>query len=44
MTTKDGYSVIRWYGQHFFYIVVSDLAMNELDEFVMRWRQAAAER
>lgn len=44
VTTKDGYSVVRWRGQDFDYIVVSDLAMNELDEFVMRWRQAAAER
>ncbi|MFT3731088.1 MAG: anti-sigma factor [Hyphomicrobium sp.] len=42
--TKDGYSVIRWHGRDFDYTVVSDLAENELNEFVARWRQAAVDR
>lgn len=37
-TTKDGYFVIRWRGRDFDYTVVSDLAENELNEFVSRWR------
>ncbi|MBS0234079.1 MAG: anti-sigma factor [Proteobacteria bacterium] len=41
--TKDGYSVIRWHGRDFDYAVVSDLAENELNEFVTRWREAAGE-
>lgn len=44
VTTKDGYSVIRWHGSDFEYTVVSDLAENELNEFVTRWRNAATER
>ncbi|WP_045834512.1 anti-sigma factor [Hyphomicrobium sp. 99] len=40
-TTRDGYFVIRWQGRDFEYSVVSDLAENELDEFVNLWRQAA---
>lgn len=44
VTTKDGYSVIRWHGRDFDYTVVSDLAENELNEFVTRWREAAVER
>ncbi len=40
-TTLDGYSVIRWQGRDFDYTVVSDLAQNELDEFVNLWRQAS---
>ncbi|MBS0249936.1 MAG: anti-sigma factor [Proteobacteria bacterium] len=44
VTTKDGYSVIQWHGRDFNYTVVSDLAENELNEFVKRWREAAVER
>ncbi len=43
-STKDGYYVIRWHGRDFDYTVVSDLAENELNEFVARWREAALER
>lgn len=43
VTTKDGYSVIRWQGRDFDYTVVSDLAENELNEFVTRWRKATTE-
>lgn len=40
-TTNDGYFVIQWHGRDFDYTVVSDLAENELDEFVNLWRHAA---
>ncbi|RUP08298.1 anti-sigma factor [Hyphomicrobium sp.] len=40
-TTNDGYFVIQWRGRDFDYTVVSDLAENELDEFVNLWRHAA---
>lgn len=43
-TTRDGYSVIRWHGPDFDYAVVSDLAENELNEFVNRWRETATAR
>lgn len=39
--TKDGYSVLRWHGRDFDYTVVSDLAEDELGEFVARWREVA---
>ncbi len=39
--TRDGYFVIQWHGRDFDYTVVSDLAENELNEFVTCWRQAA---
>jgi anti-sigma factor RsiW len=42
--TRDGYFVIRWQGRDFEYFVVSDLAQNELDEFVAAWRAATPER
>ena len=41
-STKDGYFVIQWHGRDFDYTVVSDLAENELDEFVARWREAGS--
>jgi anti-sigma factor RsiW len=40
-TTNDGYAVIQWHGRDFDYTVVSDLAENELNEFVTRWREAS---
>jgi anti-sigma factor RsiW len=40
-TTNDGYAVIQWHGRDFDYSVVSDLAKDELDEFVTRWRKAS---
>lgn len=43
-TTKDGYFVIQWRGRDFDYTVVSDLAENELNEFVARWREGTADR
>ncbi|MFO1091293.1 MAG: anti-sigma factor [Hyphomicrobiales bacterium] len=36
--TKDGYSVFQWQGRDFDYTAVSDLAQDELSEFVHRWR------
>ncbi|MBY0561632.1 anti-sigma factor [Hyphomicrobium sp.] len=39
-TTKDGYSVIRWFGRDFEYFAVSDVPEPELREFVSRWREA----
>ncbi len=42
-STKDGYYVIQWHGRDFDYTVVSDLAQNELNDFVARWREAARE-
>lgn len=42
-STDDGYFVIQWQGRDFEYFVVSDLAENELNEFVARWREAALE-
>jgi anti-sigma factor RsiW len=42
--TRDGYSVIRWRGRDFDYFFVSDIAESELNEFVVRWRDAAIER
>lgn len=42
--TKDGYYVIRWNGRDFDYIVVSDMAETELNEFVNRWREASLDR
>jgi anti-sigma factor RsiW len=44
VTTKDGYFVIRWQGRDFDYTVVSDLAEDELDDFVARWREASTIR
>ncbi len=43
-TTKDGYFIIKWQGSDFDYVVVSDLAENELNEFVARWRQDASDQ
>ena len=43
-SAKDGYFVIQWHGRDFDYTVVSDLAENELNEFVARWREAAVNR
>lgn len=40
--TRDGYSVFRWDGRDFQYAAVSDLAENELEEFVARWRADAS--
>jgi anti-sigma factor RsiW len=42
-TTRDGYSVIGWRGRDFEYSVVSDLATDELNEFVAQWRQAVVD-
>jgi anti-sigma factor RsiW len=39
--TKDGYFVIQWHGRDFDYTVVSDLAEDELNEFVELWRKAS---
>ncbi len=39
--TRDGYSVIQWQGRDFDYAVVSDLARDELDHFVERWRNVS---
>ena len=41
-SSQDGYSVLRWAGRDFDYAAVSDLAENELKEFVTRWRSDAA--
>ncbi|MFA5957730.1 anti-sigma factor [Hyphomicrobium sp.] len=41
-STDDGYFVIQWQGRDFEYFVVSDLAEDELNEFVSRWREAAS--
>lgn len=43
-TTKDGYFIIKWQGRDFDYFAVSDLAENELNEFVARWRQDARDQ
>ena len=40
--SRDGYSVLRWNGHDFQYWAVSDVAQNELDEFVGRWRSQAS--
>jgi anti-sigma factor RsiW len=40
--SRDGYSVLRWNGHDFQYWAVSDVAQNELDEFVGRWRSEAS--
>ena len=40
--SRDGYSALRWNGQDFQYWAVSDVAPNELDEFVGRWRSLAS--
>ena len=40
--SRDGYSAVRWNGQDFQYWAVSDVAQNELDEFVGRWRSQAS--
>jgi anti-sigma factor RsiW len=41
--TRDGYSVIGWRGRDFDYFAVSDIAENELGEFVASWRNATAD-
>ena len=41
-TSRDGYSVLHWQGHDFRYWAVSDVAENELDEFVARWRSEAS--
>lgn len=44
VASNDGYSVIRWRGRDFDYVVVSDLAEDELNEFVQRWRDTVGGR
>jgi anti-sigma factor RsiW len=41
---RDGYAVTRWQGRDFDYFAVSDVAENELSEFVARWRETAGDR
>jgi anti-sigma factor RsiW len=41
--TRDGYSVMRWQSRDFDYFAVSDVAQSELSDFVVRWREAAAD-
>ena len=40
--TRDGYTLLTWPGRDFTYSAVSDVAPNELEEFVARWRAGAA--
>jgi anti-sigma factor RsiW len=44
VASQDGYAVIRWRGRDFDYVVVSDLAEDELNEFVQRWRDTVGGR
>lgn len=39
--SKDGYAVLTWQDAGFTYAAVSDVAREELEEFVDRWRTAA---
>jgi anti-sigma factor RsiW len=43
-STRDGYTVFSWCGQDFQYSAVSDIAENELTDFVTRWRAEALSR
>ena len=41
LETKDGYKVLTWQGTDFTYSAVSDIALDELQSFIERWRAAA---
>jgi anti-sigma factor RsiW len=41
-SSRDGYSILHWQGHDFQYWAVSDVAENELHEFVTRWRSEAS--
>ncbi len=41
LATQDGYSLITWQAQDFNYSAVSDLALDELQLFVIKWRAAS---
>ena len=41
LATKDGYKVLTWKGADFTYSAVSDVALEDLENFVERWRTAA---
>ena len=39
--TRDGYWVVEWRGRDFMYTAISDIGVNELDDFVKQWRVQA---
>ena len=41
LETKDGYKVLTWRGADFTYSAVSDVALEDLRDFIDRWRAAA---
>ena len=41
LDSKDGYKVLTWQGTDFTYSAVSDVALDDLEDFAGRWRAAA---